>query len=722
MKPPQTDPQPHNWKLTLAYDGTDFNGWQVQPGKPTVQGELQAALCALQAKILCLKDRDGRMPGCTPWARWRASPCKRRSRRRISIAHSTGRSPGRSILEAQAAPADFHARHAAVAKTYEYCVHLGENCLPFLARYVYCCRWPMDTDALAAAASAFVGEHDFLSFAASDPDLTHRHLEHALEAKAQAQIDPPTAIRTVFSSEWERRHTDADELLVYRIRGNGFLHHMVRNLVGTMIEVGRGRWQPEEVAKILAARNRSAAGPHSSGARTLSPFGGISFLHWERTAGNGSRTPPATLKLFLWRSFPAAPPFPGSRRWPRNGRCMPPSPGCMEILRKSWTGRRGWWRSRRLLLAKRLGESGWLPALPRLGSATSKPTLPATCSACCAPPNFPLKAPAPIVVLSAHLDTVFPAETPIRPVVSRVDGSDRLEAPGACDNGAGLVGMLAIAHALVQAKTELPAPLLFLGNVGEEGEGDLRGVRHLYQQSALAGRIATHIVLDGAGADSAVTQALGSRRFQVTIHGPGGHSFTDAGTPNPIAALASALAVVAQTPLPEEPRTTLNLGTIRGGTSVNSIPETAMATIDFRSTDPDQLLRLEVALHRAVEDSVEHWNACAKAGMVRSRGALNFRIDKIGDRPAAFLAGDSALLETLRAVDRHLGLHTDLRLGSTDANIPLSLGVQSVSLGAGGEGGGAHTQGEWYSDKDREVGLRRVLLLTLAMLEWAADQ
>ncbi len=336
--------------------------------------------------------------------------------------------------------------------------------------------------------------------------------------------------------------------------------------------------------------------------------------------------------------------------------------------------------------------------------------------------QLPPESTGPIVVLSAHLDTVFPAETPIRPVVSRVDGSDRLEAPGACDNGAGLVGMLAIAHALVQAKTELPAPLLFLGNVGEEGEGDLRGVRHLYQQSALAGRIAAHIVLDGAGADSAVTQALGSRRFQVTIHGPGGHSFTDAGTPNPIAALASALAVVAQTPLPEEPRTTLNLGTIRGGTSVNSIPETAMATIDFRSTDPDQLLRLEVALHRAVEDSVEHWNASAKAGMVRSRGALNFRIDKIGDRPAAFLAGDSALLETLRAVDRHLGLHTDLRLGSTDANIPLSLGVQSVSLGAGGEGGGAHTQGEWYSDKDREVGLRRVLLLTLAMLEWAADQ
>jgi len=332
--------------------------------------------------------------------------------------------------------------------------------------------------------------------------------------------------------------------------------------------------------------------------------------------------------------------------------------------------------------------------------------------------RLPLESTGPIVVLSAHLDTVFPAQTPLNPVL---DG-DRLEAPGACDNGAGVVGMLAIIHALVHAKAELPAPLIFLGNVGEEGEGDLRGVRQLYSQSALAGRIAAHIVLDGAGADSAVTQALGSRRFQVTITGPGGHSFTDAGTPNPIAALASALAVLARTPLPDEPRTTLNLGTIHGGTSVNSIPETAQASIDFRSTAPEQLLRLEVALHRAVEDAVEFWNAQIKSKAARPRGPLAFTIHKIGDRPAANLPADSPLLDSLRAVDRHLGLHTDLRLGSTDANIPLSLGIPALSMGAGGEGGGAHTQAEWYSAKDRETGLRRVLLLTLAMTEWAAEQ
>jgi len=329
--------------------------------------------------------------------------------------------------------------------------------------------------------------------------------------------------------------------------------------------------------------------------------------------------------------------------------------------------------------------------------------------------SLPPESTGPLVLLSAHIDTVFPLGTPLNPVVI----GERLEAPGACDNAAGVVGMLAIAHALLHSQAQLPAPLLFLGNVGEEGEGDLRGVRHIYSQPALAGRIAAHIVLDGAGADSVVTQALGSKRYKVAVTGPGGHSFTDAGTPNPIAALSAALAALSRTPLHEDSRSTLNIGTIHGGTSVNSIPENVQATIDFRSTGPDQLLRLEVALFRAVEDAVQLCNTAAKS---RTRGSLSFSIAKIGDRPAAQLPGDSPLLEVLRAVDRHLGLRTDLRLGSTDANIPLSLGVPALSMGAGGEGAGAHTQAEWFSAKDREVGLRRVLLLTLATLQWAAEQ
>jgi tripeptide aminopeptidase len=336
--------------------------------------------------------------------------------------------------------------------------------------------------------------------------------------------------------------------------------------------------------------------------------------------------------------------------------------------------------------------------------------------------HLPADSTGPVVVLSAHLDTVFPAATPLNPRLSRDNGANHLAVPGACDNAAGVIGMLALAQAIIHAKVKLTVPLVILGNVGEEGEGDLRGVRHFYEQPALAGRIAAHIVLDGAGADSAVAQALGSLRFQVTITGPGGHSFTDSGTPNPIAAMATALAAVARTPLPEKPSTTLNLGTIHGGTSVNSIPESATASIDFRSTNPDELLRLEVALHRAVEDAVDQTNAAGKHLALRSRGSLTYDIRKIGDRPAAHLASDSPILETLRAVDRHLGIPTDLRLGSTDANIPIALGIPSISMGAGGDGGGAHTLAEWYSDKDREIGLRRILLLTVAMTEWAAEQ
>jgi tripeptide aminopeptidase len=182
------------------------------------------------------------------------------------------------------------------------------------------------------------------------------------------------------------------------------------------------------------------------------------------------------------------------------------------------------------------------------------------------------------------------------------------------------------------------------------------------------------------------------------------------------------LAALVEVPLPDEPRSTMNLGTIRGGTSVNSIPESAHATVDFRSTSAHQLHRQEMALNRAVEEAVEKANAQARDAGSASKGPLSFAITRIGDRPAASLPDDSPLLDALRAVDRHLGLRTDPRVGSTDANLPLSLGVPALALGAGGEGRGAHTLAEWYSAKDRELGLRRVLLLTLAALEWAAEQ
>ena len=314
------------------------------------------------------------------------------------------------------------------------------------------------------------------------------------------------------------------------------------------------------------------------------------------------------------------------------------------------------------------------------------------------------------VMLSAHIDTVFPAETPIEWRLA----DTRLEAPGACDNGAGVVCMLALAGAIAHAGIEHGCDLMFAGNVGEEGEGDLRGMRHLYDGSGFRESIAAHIVLDGAGHEVAITHALGSRRFLVTVRGPGGHSWTDAGRPNPIVALSRAIARLSEVELAPAPRTTVNVGTIEGGTAINAIPEQASARFDFRSIDPEQLIRLEVELYRAVEDAVMAANREAGQAPAGS-GGLSFSIEKIGSRPAGQLAEDSSLYETLRAVDRHLNIRTEPRIASTDANIPLSLGVPAVSVGAGGEGGGIHTRAEWYDARGRELGLRRVLLLLLAL-------
>ena len=315
------------------------------------------------------------------------------------------------------------------------------------------------------------------------------------------------------------------------------------------------------------------------------------------------------------------------------------------------------------------------------------------------------------VLLSAHIDTVFPPDTPIEPALN----GSRLTAPGACDNGAGVAAMVAIAAAMRQAQIETPADVVLIGNVGEEGEGDLRGMRHIYRNGGAARgldreRVAAHIVLDGAGHEAAVTHALGSQRFLVTVTGPGGHSWTDAGRPNPIVILSRAIQRFSEVALPDLPRTTVNVGTIEGGTAVNAIPERATARFDLRSTDREQLIRLEVELHRAVEDAA----LAVEGGRRGQERAVRFSIEKIGDRPAGQLSEGSALLEMLRAVDRHLAIRTEQRIASTDANIPLSLGVPAVSLGGGGEGGGIHTRGEWYDARGRELGLRRLLLLLLA--------
>jgi len=246
------------WKLTVAYDGTEFRGWQVQPGEYTVQGELQKALGRVTGETP-LPQGSGRTDAGVHALAQVASFALRAPIPEENLLRALNRTLPEAIrvLEARTVASPFHARHSATAKTYEYRIFRGEICPPFLARYVYACPWPMDVSALEDSAAVFLGEHNFLSFAASDPDLTTRKLA----ADPGVTIEAPSAVRTVSLSAWERRHEEAGELLVYRVRGNGFLHHMVRNLVGTMIDVSRGHLGVGDLAGILAAQCRSAAGP-----------------------------------------------------------------------------------------------------------------------------------------------------------------------------------------------------------------------------------------------------------------------------------------------------------------------------------------------------------------------------------------------------------------------------------------------------------------------------
>ena len=312
---------------------------------------------------------------------------------------------------------------------------------------------------------------------------------------------------------------------------------------------------------------------------------------------------------------------------------------------------------------------------------------------------------APFIALSAHIDTVFPANTPIS--VRR--DNDKLYGPGISDNASGITALLAIAGALQSVEMANTAPLLFIGNVGEEGEGDLRGMRHIYQQPRWSATIASLIVVDGAGTDTIIAEGLGSRRYEVAVRGHGGHSWSDFGVANPIVALARMIDRFTRTPVPVSPKTTFNVGTINGGTSVNSIPELASMRVDTRSASVDELDRLERALHEAVDHIIPEITGRKKQEL------LTAEVRIIGNRPAADLPAESQLLKTIRAVDAHLGNTARIQRASTDANIPLSLGREAIAIGAGGSGGGAHTIHEWYDSAGRDLGLKRILLLALAL-------
>jgi acetylornithine deacetylase/succinyl-diaminopimelate desuccinylase-like protein len=267
---------------------------------------------------------------------------------------------------------------------------------------------------------------------------------------------------------------------------------------------------------------------------------------------------------------------------------------------------------------------------------------------------------------------------------------------------------------------ETRASLLLVANVGEEGEGNLSGMRYLARQSPLAPRIKSYLVLDGPALDHITSRALASRRFEILFSGPGGHSWSDYGNPNPVHALSHTIAWFtdrcSSAPVNgdgDAPRLSFNFGTIEGGISVNSIPATARAKVDLRSEDDRAMDELAGALSQAVERALEIENQ-------RASGAkLAAKIREIGSRPGGRLPEDASLLAFLRAVDAHLGIHARLHLSSTDANVPLSLGIPAVSIGAGGQGGGAHAPGEWFRPEGRDLGLQRIVLALAMMLREA---
>ena len=311
----------------------------------------------------------------------------------------------------------------------------------------------------------------------------------------------------------------------------------------------------------------------------------------------------------------------------------------------------------------------------------------------------------PNVVLSAHLDTVFPRGTNVK---VRRDGYV-LRGPGVGDDCRGLADVLAVARALNKAAVSTPGTITFVGTVGEEGLGDLRGVKRLFNET-LKDKIDRFVSIDGEGLG--VTHiAIGSARFRVTFKGPGGHSFGSFGVVNPIHALGRAMARIADFQVPGSPRTTFNVGRIGGGTSINAISSEAWMEVDLRSGDMASLRSLEKQFRQAVNDAVAQENARWNSS------ALTVSIETVGMRPAGRLPTSAPIVQTAISVSKALNLPLPFSEGSTDANLPLSLGIPAVTIDAGGRGSGAHTESETFDATDAWKGTQRALLLTVALAQ-----
>ena len=314
------------------------------------------------------------------------------------------------------------------------------------------------------------------------------------------------------------------------------------------------------------------------------------------------------------------------------------------------------------------------------------------------------------VVLSAHLDTVFGPELDVS--VSRK--GPRLEGPGISDNARGLAALVTIGEALTRAQIETRRPVLFAATVGEEGSGDLRGVRHLLGPSAHPPvRPSAFIALDGAGIERIVHRALGARRYRVTYHGPGGHSWAAFGVANPANAVGRAVASLADHPPQSAPRTTHAVVRLGGGTGLNSIPQAAWFDVDLRSEDPRILDRLDATAHELFEQALEEENR----HRAPNTPALRLEVRRVGDRPSGLTPRSHPLVQTAVAATRAVGHDHHLACASTDANVPIALGVPAVALGAGGRAGDAHLPTEWFENEKGALGIVRALFVTAAMAD-----
>ena len=310
------------------------------------------------------------------------------------------------------------------------------------------------------------------------------------------------------------------------------------------------------------------------------------------------------------------------------------------------------------------------------------------------------------VAFVAHLDTVFPEGTD---VTVRREG-DRLLAPGIGDDTRGLALMLAVIRSMKRAGVQTEDNILFVASVGEEGLGDLRGVKHLFREGGP--KIDRLIAVDGGSTERVLNHAIGSHRYRLTFKGPGGHSWGAFGLGNPAHALARAIYYFDEEAgelVISGPRTSYNIGRIGGGTSVNSIPFENWAEVDMRSADPEQLEKIDAIFHRSVERALEEQNERRRLGE-----PLTVEAKLIGDRPSGLVDPETPLIQQALAATRYFGVEPELSSGSTDANVPIALGIPATTIGRGGDGGGAHSLHEWWSNEDGHLGIQKALLLLVA--------